>query len=174
MQELAGVQLSFAALLVVAGVVKVVDPLPLVRALRSLGLPGGRRVVRMAAGAEVAIGVWVAATGSPAAATALALSYVVFTGVVVLGLRRGGVLSSCGCFGRADTPPTRLHAVLTACGAAVGTVGAVRPVGDLLSLLRAQPGHGGPLLVTVAALASATYLAMAVLPLLGGHRRGVA
>ena len=31
--------------------------------------------------------------------------YAGFTAFVVLALRRGGVLSSCGCFGRADTPP---------------------------------------------------------------------
>ena len=82
--------------------------------------------------------------------------------MVVRGLQRGGVLASCGCFGRADTPPTRTHAVVTAGLALVALV--VRP-----------PAPGAltvPLLVATAAVAVTAYLVLAVLPLLGAARPG--
>ena len=54
----AGPFLAAAGLLVVAGVPKVVDPLPLVRALRGAGLPVHRQVVRGFAILEVVLGGW--------------------------------------------------------------------------------------------------------------------
>lgn len=169
MPALAGPFLAAAALLVVAGAGKLVDPAPLVRALRSLGLPGGPRLVRAGAAAEVAVGLAAVATGSRLAAAAVAASYAVFTLVVLRGLARGGVLSSCGCFGRADTPPTRTHAAVTAGAAAVAAVVAARPVGPLPDLLADQPGAGVPLLLATAAVAATTYLVLAVLPLLSAR-----
>ncbi len=166
MPALAGPFLAAAVLLVVAGAGKLVDPAPLVRALRSLGLPGGRTAVRLGAAAEVVVGLAAVATGSRLAAAAVALSYAAFTAVVLRGLSRGGVLSSCGCFGKADTPPTRTHAVVTA-AAAVGAVAvAVRPYGALPDLLDGAPGAGVPLLLASAAVAATAYLVLAVLPLL--------
>jgi uncharacterized membrane protein YphA (DoxX/SURF4 family) len=105
--------LAAAALLVVAGAPKVVDPMPLARALRSARLPAGRALARAIAVGEVVVGV--AALVHPGRATAalLAAAYCAFTGFVGLALARGGVLESCGCFGRADTPPTRTHLALT-------------------------------------------------------------
>ncbi|MCW2679056.1 MAG: hypothetical protein JWM62_457, partial [Frankiales bacterium] len=111
-------------------------------------------------------GLLAAATGSRLAAAGIALSYAAFSGFVLLALRRGGVLASCGCFGKADTPPTATHVAVTAGLAAVAAVVAVRPVGPLPDLLAAQPGHGVPLLVTSAAVAVTAYLVLALLPLL--------
>ncbi|MCW2608064.1 MAG: hypothetical protein JWO60_2757 [Frankiales bacterium] len=156
MHALAGPFLAAAALLVLAGAAKVLDPAPLVRALRSLGLPGGPLVVRLAAAAEVVVGVAALLTGSRAAALAVAASYALFTAVVVRGLLRGGVLASCGCFGKADTPPTRTHAVVTA-GLAAVALAVDPPTPGALTL---------PLLVASAAVAVTAYLALAVLPLL--------
>ena len=93
------------------------------------------------------------------------MAYAGFTAFVVLALTRGGVLSSCGCFGKADTPPTRAHAVVTGAAALVALAVAWpsppepwAPVADL-----------GP--ATVAGLAGLTALVaflawqvMAVLP----------
>ena len=42
------------------------------------------------------------------------LSYLAFTAFVITARLKGGVLASCGCFGKADTPPTWLHAAVTA------------------------------------------------------------
>lgn len=109
-----------AALLCVAGVPKVRDPGNLVRAVRSVGLPVGGTAVRAFAVAETLVGA--AALLAPGRVTAalLALTYAGFTVFVGLALRRGGVLDSCGCFGRADTPPTLAHLLVTAAAALTG------------------------------------------------------
>lgn len=148
---LAGVFYAAAALLVIAGVQKAIDPKPLVRALKSVAVRVPAPVVRALAAAEAAIGLHALVTGR---GLLVALSYSGFTAFVLLALARGGVLSSCGCFGKADTPPTMSHAVVTA-GLAVASA----------------PGADGhlpldvALLTTTAAVALTSYLVMAVLPL---------
>ena len=166
MDALAGPYLASAALLVAAGGAKLIDPLPLVRALRSARLPAPRLAVRTAAAAEVLVGAAAVLLGSRSAAVAVALSYAVFTGFVLLARRRGGVLASCGCFGRADTPPTTTHVVVTGALALVAGAVAVRPLGTLGDLLAAQPLGGLGLLVASAAVAVTAYLVLALLPLL--------
>lgn len=116
-----------AVLLAVAGVPKVREPGDLVRAVRSVGMPVRPGAVRAFAAAEVAVAVTALAVPSRATALVLAAMYAVFTAFVVLALRRGGVLSSCGCFGRADTPPTRAHALVTATASVVGLLVALDP-----------------------------------------------
>jgi hypothetical protein len=172
MDALAGPYLASAALLVVAGGAKLLDPLPLVRALRSVGLPAPQTLVRAVAAAELAVGLLAIGTGARWAAIGVALSYAAFTAFVLLALRRGGVLASCGCFGRADTPPTRTHVAMTGALAAVATAVAAQPLGGLGGLLAAQPGSGVPLLVATAAVAATTYLVLALLPMLTA-RHGV-
>lgn len=166
MDALAGPYLAAAALLVAAGGAKLLDPLPLVRALRSAGLRAPSLLVRTGALAELALGVAAIVTGSAPAAAGVAVSYAAFTGFVLVALRRGGVLASCGCFGKADTPPTGLHVAVTAALAVVAVVMAVRPLGPLPDLLAAQPGAGLPLLAASAAVAVTGYLVLALLPLL--------
>jgi hypothetical protein len=118
-----------AVLLGVAGVPKVRDPGNLVRAVRSVGMPFGRGAVRSFAVAEVVVAA--AALVVPGRLTALLLAavYAVFTVFVLVALHRGGVLSSCGCFGRADTPPTRAHAMVTGAASGVALLVAVDPPG---------------------------------------------
>ena len=78
-------------------------------------------------------------------------------------LNQGWALSSCGCFGRPDTPPTVLHAVLNV-GAAVSAVwwAAAWGEGDgfhrLGHLLVHEPWHGAPLVLLIAVLAGLAYL----------------
>lgn len=162
---LAGPFLAAALLLVVAGGAKLADPLPLVRALRSARLPAPVLLVRAAAAAEVGLGLAALLTGSRATAAGVALSYAGFTGFVLLARARGGVLASCGCFGREDTPPTTAHVVVTGALAVGAGAVAVRPLGPLADLLPASPGAGLPLLLATAALAATAYLVLAVLPL---------
>lgn len=166
MDALAGPYLAAAALLVAAGGAKLIDPLPLVRALRSVGLPATGSLVRAGAAAELLLGLFAAATGARLAAAGVALSYAAFSVFVLVALRRGGVLASCGCFGKTDTPPTGTHVAVTAGFAAVAAAVAARPVGALPDLLAAQPGNGVPLLVATAAVAVTAYLVLALLPLL--------
>lgn len=144
-----GLFLAAALLLVLAGVQKVIDPKPLVLALRSVGVPVPRVAVRAFALLEVLIGGTSVITGN---GIAVAASYAAFTAFVVLTKLKGGVLSSCGCFGKQDVPPTWLHAALTA------GLGAASAFGGSVALDLA-------VLMTAAAVASTCYLAMAVLPL---------
>ena len=166
MDALAGPYLAAAALLVAAGGAKLIDPLPLVRALRSVGLPASGPLVRAGAAAELILGLLAAGTGARLAALGVALSYAAFTGFVLVALRRGGVLASCGCFGKADTPPTTTHVVTTGALAVVGAAVAFRPLGNLPDLLSVQPGGGLPLLLATAAVAVTAYLVLSLLPML--------
>lgn len=170
MDVLAGPFLAAAALLVAAGGSKLIAPSSTVRALRSARLPGSAALVRLLAGAEVVLGLVAIAFGSRPAAALVALSYAAFTGFVLLALARGGVLASCGCFGKADTPATRTHVAVTGGLAAVAAVVAVRPVGPLPDLLADQAAAGVPLLVATVAVAATAYLALALLPLLRAAR----
>ena len=142
-----------AALLVVAGAQKALDPLPLVRATRSVGLRVPRAVVRCAALGELAVGLAALLDGSRLTALAVAVSYASFTGFVLLARARGGVLASCGCFGKADTPPTVLHAAVTGGLAIAAATGAPGPV-----------PLGAAALVTTTAVAVTAYVVLAVLP----------
>jgi hypothetical protein len=151
---LQGLVHASATLLVLAGLQKIIDPLPLVRALRSAGLALPRQVLRAVAAAEVLLGLAALVDGSRAAALGVAASYAVFTAFVLLARSRGGVLASCGCFGKADVAPTTTHAVLTTALAAAALTGAP----GALPLEAAA-------LVTTAAVAVCAYLVLAVLPL---------
>ena len=154
-----------AALLVLAGAPKVLDPGDLVRAVRSAGLSLGRGPVRAFAGAEVVVGIAALVAPGPVTAAVLAMMYAVFTAFVVLALSRGGVLSSCGCFGKADTPPTRSHAVVTGTAALLALVvaGSVPPEPwDALADLR--PAAVAGLVALTALVAFLAWQVMAVLP----------
>jgi hypothetical protein len=157
----AGPYLAAAGLLLVAGVPKLSDPLPLVRALRQSGLPGSRPLVRAFALAEVAVGLWAVIAPSRLSAALVAAAYLLFTAFVVRVLRRGGVLGSCGCFGKPDTPATRTHAALTAAAALAAAAVAADPP------ISAWSAPVGDLVATAGLAALVAFLAwqvMAVLP----------
>ena len=162
-EALGAIYLAAAGLLVAAGLPKLRDPLPLVRALRSTGLPGTRGLVRVLAAGEVALGVGAVLLPVRVTAVLLAVAYAVFTAFVVLALRRGGVLGSCGCFGRPDTPPTATHVVLTAVTAAACAASALDPVGTLAGWT-ATPLHGGAVAGYALLLGALGYLVIGVLP----------
>jgi len=118
---------------------------------------------RLAGLAEVAVGAAAVVTGGRPACAALAACYLLFTAVAAR-LARGERPAPCGCFGRADTPTSRIHVAvdLVACIAAVA--GIVAPPG-------AWGGFAGqpPLVLAVglgqaALLAAMAYLLVTVLP----------
>jgi uncharacterized membrane protein HdeD (DUF308 family) len=166
---LAGPYLVAAALLVAAGGPKVFRPRPAARALASLHLPASLPLVRVLGAAEVAIGAAAVTTRGWPAPALVALSYVAFSLVVGLALARGGVLSSCGCFGKADTPPTRTHLAVTLTLALAAGAVAFRPVGVLGDVLAGAPMAGLPFLALAAVCVWLAYLALAVLPRSGGR-----
>jgi hypothetical protein len=180
--ELIGLYLVAAGLLVIAGVTKALRPDDTARAL-SDAVPARARstmthqrlraTIRIGATIEAALGLIAIAFPRPVPAGLAAASYVIFAGVVLYVRTRGGALSSCGCFGRADTPATVLHAVVdivlaTACIAVAATAPSG---GSLATLLGHQPGAGVPLVFVSAVGLYLAYLALAVLPPLEGARR---
>ena len=120
-----------SALLAVAGAPKVVHPTNTLGALRSVGLRVPPVAVRAFGAAETALGIATLLTGAHIVAALVALSYAAFSVFLVVALRAGGAVSSCGCIGRADTPPTRSHLVVTTAlmvtSATAAIAGAARP-----------------------------------------------
>lgn len=168
MSWLAGPYLVAAALLVVAGAPKIGRPAPAARALQSLRLPASPWLVRGFGAFEVAVGTAGALTGGRIAAALVALSYAGFSGVVAVAVARGGVLASCGCFGTADTPPTRMHVAVTLSLAAVASAATAHPVGPLPHVVVGTPLGGLPFLAMTAIGVWFSYLLLAVLPRSGG------
>ena len=181
--ELIGIFLIAAALLVVAGLGKVVRPDDTARALVLLGSDRSRLVddrqrrwrwiVRTGATAEAALGLAAFAAPRPPTAALVALSYAAFACVVLVARQRGGALATCGCFGRPDTPPTLVHLVLNLVFAATAVVLAVAAPnkGTLATNLAAQPGQGIPLILVGAAGLWLSVLAMSALGRLASARR---
>lgn len=157
-----GPYLAAAGLLVLAGAPKLVDPMPLVRAMRSARLPTSRPLVRALAGVEVALGAAALVAPSRGTAAAVCVSYLAFSGFVALVLRRDGVLGSCGCFGRPDTPPTVAHLAVTLLLAVAAGALAIAPPDR--AVWSSVTGEHVALVGFAALLAWLAYLVMAVLP----------
>ncbi len=164
MDGLVGPLFIAAALLVLAGVPKVIEPGDTTRAIRSAGLPAHDGFVRLLAIAEVVVGAAVIAIGGWVPAALLGVLYAGFAGFIVLAMARGGAVASCGCFGKADTPPTRAHLVLNVAAAALGIASAFGGAGGLLEVLPEQPAAGIPFIGFVALGAWFAYLTLTLLP----------
>jgi hypothetical protein len=180
--ELIGLYLIASALLVLAGIAKALHPEDTARALVELAprrvaplvsLRTARAVLRVGATAEALLGLWALALPGPLPAALVACSYVLFTGVIVHARVHGGALSTCGCFGRPDTPATWLHAVLNALFAVAAVTVAYHASTDatIRTLLSGQPWAGVPLLFVCGLGLYLTYLALSPLAALQGARR---
>lgn len=101
------------ALLGASGVAKIIDPAPTTGALRAARLPSSDSVSRAIGVFEIAAATLGLALGGVALAAA-ALAYLAFTLFTLAALRGRIPLQSCGCFGRDDTPPSRIHVVYNA------------------------------------------------------------
>jgi uncharacterized membrane protein YphA (DoxX/SURF4 family) len=104
----------FALLLIVTGIAKLRRPTDTARALAAMRLPIPGILTRLVAIAEVAIGVGALVVGTPILFAAQALLYALFLGWVATALAKGVPIASCGCLGRADTPPYVGHLILNA------------------------------------------------------------
>jgi hypothetical protein len=164
MPALGGPAAACALLLAFGGATKVRRPGDTVRALRALRLPASSLAVRLGALAEVAIGLAVVLAGGRLPALLMALSYSAFTGFVVIAMVRGGAVSSCGCFGTPDTPPTVTHVLVTMAAAVIGAASVADPVRPVLEGLRHQPLAGVPFVVLTGCAVWFAYMALAVLP----------
>lgn len=160
--ELIGLYFASCALLVVAGAAKVLKPADTARGLAaSLSQPAGagriRRLslaVRVGSFVETALGLAALVYLSVGLAVAVAVSYGCFCAFVIWARHRGGPLSTCGCFGTPDTPPTGLHLVLDgALALSAVWVAADGARGWSWTWLTGQPWHGVPLVLLSVALA---------------------
>lgn len=134
-----------AALLLAAGVAKVLRPVATADALAMLGFPASRPVARLLGVGEAVLGGLLLSTAVlPAplptvAAVGAGLAYLAFA--VVAGRLLAAGASSCGCFGEVDAPLSRIHvAVDLALAVAAGVAATGTP-----------PTVDGPLALTLAA-----------------------
>jgi hypothetical protein len=161
---LAGGLLGAASLLLLAaGAAKAVDSTRTAGALGALGWPSSPLLVRVGAGAEAALGAAGLAVGGAVVAGLVASSFTGFAVFVWVALRSGTPVGTCGCFGRADTPPRPSHVavdLVLAAGAALAAATHPAPLVD-------APAGAWPL---AAAIAGASYLALTGRPGPGLHR----
>ena len=131
-----------AALLVWSGIRKFADPEPTSGALRAAGLPSSRLSVLGLASVEVGVGSAALLFSGRLYPWAVAVVYAGFAGFVGLAMSRRLPIASCGCFGKADTPPTWIHLVINV-AAVAGAIAYASAGGPTLpSLLAEQPLAG--------------------------------
>ncbi len=145
MALLVGVFQVLAAVVVVGGVAKLWSPEAFASTLRSLGLPGSRPLARAVGLLEVAVGAACLWVGGRTAALVVALTYTVFTLVVVAAQRSGA--ASCGCFGATEAPPSVVHVAVNAVSAVAALAAAAVPPPGLAQTLSGQPAAGVPYLL---------------------------
>jgi Methylamine utilisation protein MauE len=166
---LAGPFTIAAALLVIGGGLKAARPGDTAHALSAVGLsfPGfvtPRVLVRLGGAAEVVVGAGALATGSPAFAALVAVSYLVFAAFVVVALRSGRPISSCGCFGKVDTPPSLVHVVIDLAAAGVALAAVFVGEVSLPDTVATQPLAGVPFLFLCAIGLYLVFLSFTALP----------
>jgi len=136
-----------AVVVVVGGVAKLISPDGFVRLLRSLGVPSARSFATATGCLEIAIGIAALVVGGPIAASVLALTYAIFTVVVVMARRAGA--ESCGCFGAVAAPPSIVHVAVNAVSCMIAGIAAVLGAPSLFDALSGQPLAGLPYLFAV-------------------------
>lgn len=162
---LGGPAVASAVLLAIGGTAKVIRPANTSHALRSLRLPAAPFAVRLLAVAEIGVAVGALAGGGRYAWLLVAGAYLGFACFVVLAMSRGGPVSSCGCFGAPDTPPTLAHVLVTVAASAVALATAVgHPTGPLFSALADMPLLGLPFLLATACCVWFAHAAVTALP----------
>jgi hypothetical protein len=150
--------LAAAVMLGLAGAAKLVRPEDTARALHAAGLPFGRRSVRAGAAAEVAVAVVAVAVPDPWTGALVALAYASFTGFVVIALRKGWALASCGCFAKPDSRPTYAHAAVNFASVLAAAWWSLSKPDRLGSSLARSPWHGAAVGVVTAVIAILAYL----------------
>jgi len=170
MDALAGPVVVVAALLALAGALKIARPVPTAGALRAMRLPSSLWLVRLLGVAEVAIALAAGITFSPALLALLAAAYLGFAAFVVAALGSHTPLQSCGCFGQADTPPSSAHVALNVVAAITVFAALITGTPALRVTLSDQPWNAVPFLLLVVICLYLCVLLLTVLPLTFGRR----
>ena len=165
-----------AGLLVVAGCAKVREPYGASRVFEALGIRVGLPVVRLLGVAEVALGIAAFVSGERLISVALALTFGLLAAISLWLLVGPADVPSCGCLGSLETPPSVLHVLLSALGAAAAGLAALADPIRIDTYLGSLPALGAPFLVAVGSGIVAAALAMAYVPILAtsytGAQRG--
>ena len=161
-----GPTLALFGLLALAGGMKVVSPDPTSRALRAAGLPHARVLVRGIGLVEVLIGVTGIVRGSSIVAFSAAAFYAGFAWFVIHALRHRLAISSCGCFGAAETPPSMNHVIVNIGAVLVLTIAGFFPIGPWGGIDQLTPGLAVAFIGFTAVTIYLLYAILAVLPLL--------
>lgn len=174
MSALSGPLHLVALVLVVSGAQKLGRPLPAARAMAAAGLPLPPRLHHLGGtllgGAEAATGLAVFAAPTWASAAWLGCAYLALASFVAV-LRRRDATAACGCFGAADTPPTRAHIVANVLAAAVALTAAALGVPDALDVVDEGVGVAVPYAALVVTGAALVLLAPALLAALDPPER---
>ncbi len=138
-----------AILALVAGGAKVLRPAPVVVALRGIGVSfASPTVVRLGSLFEAILGGVALGSGWGPADLGLGATYLAFAAFVAVAQSHPGI-SSCGCFGETDAPPSWRHVIVDV-GLAAGCVGAFAAGGPGIGVvLEAQPLAGIPFTAVV-------------------------
>ena len=164
MEALAGPFAIAAALLAAAGATKVIDPSMTAGALRRAGLGVSDFAVRVAAFVELTVGAAALVVASSALAAVVAVSYLGFAAFVAWALRTDRPVGTCGCFGKADTPPSGLHIAINLTLAAIAALIAVGGGVDVVRVISDQPLAGVPFVLFVGLGTWLVFLALSALP----------
>lgn len=160
----AGPFLIAAALLVVGGCAKTARPHDTATAIRTMGFPIGPTSVRVGGVVEVVIGMFAIVVGSRTSAVLVASSYLVFAAFVGVALLRASPIATCGCFGKADTPPSWVHVGINVAAFVAAAAVVAEPGVALADVLGPQPLAGVPFVLLMITGTAAALLALTALP----------
>jgi hypothetical protein len=148
-------------LLILSGAAKAFDPSSALEGLgRTAFTTAPAIAMRVAGGAEIALGVAVLISPGRLTTAAAALVYVLFAAVVEWQ-RRQPALTSCGCLGRRSAAPSTVHTALNLAFASIAGVAAW--LGGSPSLASAWRESATLTIVAALAVVAATALAAAVI-----------
>lgn len=165
-----GPTLALLGLLALAGGMKVARPDLTSGALRAAGLPDSRSAVRGLGLTEVALGVIGIILGSALVAFFTAVFYAGFAWFVIHALRHRLPISSCGCFGAAETPPSINHVVVNIGAVMVLLIATIRPIGPWGGIDQLSAGQAVAFVGFTAVTIFLLYGVLAVLPLVQPKR----
>lgn len=167
---LSGPVMALVLLLLIAGLQKIIDPAPTAGALRAAGLTSRPVLVRLLGGVEVVVAASWIAFGGPWPALMAAGLYMGFAWFVINALVRRLPISSCGCLGSTDTPPTVVHVVMNLMAGSVLVTAAILPVAPMGGLQGAEWSLVIPYALLVGSLVYMLYAILTVLPQVSRRR----
>ncbi len=159
-----GLFVAAMALLAIAGFAKVWEPITTAGALRAAGLPSSLGIVRGLGIAEIATGTFGIVFGGSAVALIGVGFYSAFAVFVWYAIRNELPISSCGCLGASETPPSAIHIAVNVAIVGVLLVAVASPLDPFGQLVAAPLGESLLMLGFAAVTVYLLYALVTVLP----------